>query len=406
MIIFLILLLSNYVYGLRDRLYDATYIGDVKLVEAILLEDTDILTSKAPLKINGIDAMNRTALLMCGFDPQTNNITQLDVDCTNIAKLLIDYGTNISHTDTLGWNAISMGAVRGFEQFCNYILYTISTNTTINHNSNKMIKNMISMKEINHGRTPLLLAAGHAHFNTALLLLKYHSNINVTDNQGLGITHYTLRIASADERKIDIAELFLKSCVLNYNLNINAIDDHGRTGLMYAVMNQSPAAVEMAIRLGADVNIKDKFGIKALYMSSNSVIIDVIKKSSYIDDNIDDNSGNNGGNNNSNIGIDEVKLDIEIDGSSGSGNDDDEDDDDDDKDREQLEAEAEERALAAEKAHKEYMKQEDIKRQQRRQTVKDMRAKKKRDALASSRRKEVESRKVLQEESLLRDEYF
>ena len=107
-----------YVYSLRDRLYDASYIGDVKLVEALLLEDPDVLTSQAPIKINGIDAMNRTALLMCGFDPQTNNITQLDLDCTNIAKFLVNYGTNISHVDPLGWNAISMGAVRGFEQFC------------------------------------------------------------------------------------------------------------------------------------------------------------------------------------------------------------------------------------------------------------------------------------------------
>ena len=39
-----------YVYSLRDRLYDASYIGDVKLVEALLLEDPDVLTSQAPIK--------------------------------------------------------------------------------------------------------------------------------------------------------------------------------------------------------------------------------------------------------------------------------------------------------------------------------------------------------------------
>ena len=105
------------VLSIRDRLYDASYMGDVKLVEALLLEDPEILHSRPPVKIDGLDRMNRTALLMCGFDPQTDNITALDYDCAEIAALLANAGANLSHIDSKGWNGVIMGAVRGLKNF-------------------------------------------------------------------------------------------------------------------------------------------------------------------------------------------------------------------------------------------------------------------------------------------------
>ena len=41
-------------------------------------------------------------------------------------------------------------------------------------------------------------------------------------------------------------------------------------------MNQSPAAVAMAIRMGAKVGLKDKFGIESRYMTKNVAVLEII----------------------------------------------------------------------------------------------------------------------------------
>jgi ankyrin repeat protein len=260
----LALLLSLLIVGVesfRDRLYDAVYLAEADLVKVLLSTDRNVLTSEYPIWIDRLDENNRTALLVCGFDPQIDSRGDLDKRCTKIAKLLDANGSNMTYIDPYGWNAVTLGAIRGLSTFCEYLIKE---------------KNVPCDLSNEDGRTPLMLAVSHGFFDTAMMLVSYGANITTEDKNGLSMIHYAARLASSSDEFLQPMISFIKQLKKkemkksSSNFNIDARDEHGRTPLMYAIMNKSFSAVKALIEhLQADPRLFDSFGVSTSAMVNN-----------------------------------------------------------------------------------------------------------------------------------------
>ena len=238
--------------ALRDRLYDSVYIAAAEMVDNLLDIDPEILTAEHPIQLDGLDANGRTALLMCGFDPQGVTLEKLDKDCLHIARALKASGSNMRHTDPLGWNAVSMSAVRGLTRFCSFLV-----------DEGVPIDTPVIGAE---GRSALLLSLSNGKFDTALMLLEKGANASFVDAAGTGLEHYAVRRVSLEPQELPQLRAFVKA--LKGRFRVNMVDSRGRTPLMYATMNKEAGTMEFLLKgLGADPTILDAFGVSAQAMA-------------------------------------------------------------------------------------------------------------------------------------------
>jgi hypothetical protein len=65
-----------------DELMQASFIADVPRVKELLSRDPEVISvHSVPILVNRVDPQHgRTALMVCGFDPQTEDLEQLDKD--------------------------------------------------------------------------------------------------------------------------------------------------------------------------------------------------------------------------------------------------------------------------------------------------------------------------------------
>ena len=244
----------------RDKLYDAVHMGDVEMVTKLLEQDPSILTADVPIVMDKRDPHGRTALLMCGYDPQEVSLERLDADCTRIAQQLKASGANMSHADPLRWNAVSMGAVRGMTKFCSYLA-----------DQGVPLDLRVEGAE---GRTALQLALSHGKFDTAMALVEKGANITTRDDQGLAIEHYAVRWVSSEPSelpKLKALVSFLSKRGEVFRVDVR--DDRQRTPLMYATMNKDLYSVSFLLDdLGANPTLVDQFGVSAYSMAQVEVV--------------------------------------------------------------------------------------------------------------------------------------
>ena len=65
--------------------------------------------------------------------------------------------------------------------------------------------------------------------------------------------------------------------------NMNSIDKENKTPLVYAVKSKNLQIVKFLIISGADKNIKDKNGMKAINQADDINILNVLEDKSYFD---------------------------------------------------------------------------------------------------------------------------
>jgi hypothetical protein len=153
---------------LRDDLLNAVHMADVARVQYLVVDrDAEVLSSYSPVMVNRIDpTYDRISLMVCGLDPQKRSRVETDLDCVAIAKMLYSAGVNISHVDKHGWDSVAMGAVRGFDRFCEYLIAQGA------HHDRADVE----------GRTPLMKAAAHGHYDTFQLLVEKGADLSCSDH--------------------------------------------------------------------------------------------------------------------------------------------------------------------------------------------------------------------------------
>ena len=235
----------------RDDLYDAVYVADVEAVKSLVDIDPRILRpGRLDIDVNRTDGSQRTSLMMCGYDPQTENSMIIDKKCRKISKILFEKNMNIFYVDPLGWDALHMAAVRGLTKFCKYL---IEQGVDMNRSDED-------------GRTSLMKAAGHGHFNTTAMLIKLGANTSLVDNAGQTVLHYATNLACGNESYLPGLERLLP-----YLAEVdNPRDTEGRTALMHAVIGGGTLKViSTLLAHGANPRLHDDYGVSVLAMSRN-----------------------------------------------------------------------------------------------------------------------------------------
>jgi ankyrin repeat protein len=139
----------------------------------------------------------------------------------------------------------------------------------------RMVKTLIAAKaNVNQknswGGTPLQWAVDAGEEEVIDLLLAAKADVNIKDNEDR-----TCLMAAANyegDQYVRIVQKLLKA-----GAEINAIDVHGATPLMYATNNFKTANTEILLKAGADVNAADKMGFTVLMKAAQRDRIEIAK---------------------------------------------------------------------------------------------------------------------------------
>ena len=115
----------------------------------------------------------------------------------------------------------------------------------------------------------LAAAAESLRADNAKVLLPYHVNVNIRNDEGetplITVEHSPLIFAEDSARKLDTTRL-----LLNAHADINAQDKTGMSALMWAVIQRQTEIVRLLLEYGADPLLKEK-GNAILLLGSRSV---------------------------------------------------------------------------------------------------------------------------------------
>lgn len=282
----LVLILSlSFLRGGMDYLWDATFEADDLRVEHLLelMEDNLLKAGSFQVDPRRIEGENRrTALMMCGYSEANTDSEKLDKKCAAIGRMLVEAGANASHVDDYGWDALSMASVKGFTNFCKYLV-------------NQPDVDIDRLDE--DGRSAIMKAAGHGHVKTVVMLWKHGADVQALDPEGMTLLHQVVTVAMSDPSLFHILREMLES-ILNSRfmppkieskdksfrkpgkLSIDQTDRHGRTALHYAVMADHREAVLTLLEFEANPALQDDFGVGVLSMvrrpANNEGMIDVL----------------------------------------------------------------------------------------------------------------------------------
>jgi ankyrin repeat protein len=238
-----------------DELMQASYIADVQKVKDLLDLDPDMVTNRPPVLVNRLDPRyNRTSLMVCGLDPQSDDNEETDLECTKIARLLFDAGASLHHKDKHGWDALSMGAVRGFAEYCRFLL---QNNVSVD-----------SVDEFN--RTPLMKAGAHAHVETVKILMEYGANVSLQDLSGQTFLHHVALLVLKNESYYHFFEEVLRLHTLDQVDHF--LDKDKRNILMYASIENNENITQSLLDFGCDPRLQDKYLLTASQMTNNTRI--------------------------------------------------------------------------------------------------------------------------------------
>ncbi|AUD40132.1 ankyrin repeat family protein [Flamingopox virus FGPVKD09] len=183
------------------------------------------------------------------------------IDDIGITKLLLDYGSNPNTIDIKnGMNALHIAVKNGY--------YDV-TKLLLSRGANVNIKAKLT------GYTPIHLAAKYGKLEILKLLLEYNADIDIRTSI-YGHTALHLAVRSNNESVMSIINYLIL-----YHSDVNAINNHGKTALHYAIFNKSKAIIKLLLLNGGDINITDDFNRtilhKALLVVDKYYVVELLK---------------------------------------------------------------------------------------------------------------------------------
>lgn len=277
----LVVVLPTYlVCSVRHILLEAVHRANVDEVKHFLSIDQEILSSTPPVMIDKEDdAHGRTPLLVCGLAPGNRDRLELGKDCVKIAKMLHKRGADMKHVDTAGWDAVSMGAVRGMTPFCRYLLKYHGLD--------------VNRKDLK-GRTALMKAAAHGYFDTFVMLFRRGARLEMEmDDISMTAMHYGTTFALQNPAQLDFFKNLTQFVSQNKEQNRSAlqisqlpihidsfVDASGRTCLMYAAISNNIEVSKALLAVGADPRKTDNYGVSCITMTSDDTLRGLLSEAS------------------------------------------------------------------------------------------------------------------------------
>ena len=288
----------------RDDLERAVFVADYPLVQALITiyDSGELVAGIPPIVLNRRDERGRTALMKCGFDPQSDNKTLIDITCMHITQLLHQAGADIYNIDNFGWTTLHYAASMGYVEVSKYLLEEVEKETDY-HNKKKSsaIKkehlnswdstdNNINVNYIDQtdekGLTALSKAVANGHYKVVDYLLRAGADVNKADLRGWSPLFYAARNCF-HEAWPPILDLLLVNDERSYKngktvltkkkkIDLNLQDYLNRSPLMYASNVGSSTCVSVLLKKGASLDLVDKGGNSALSLASNDNVRDVI----------------------------------------------------------------------------------------------------------------------------------
>ena len=246
-----------------DPINAALYKADLHTVQALIkrMDDPIIVSGDLPLIVDRKDIYGRTQLFNCGGELSAMSKVEIDMNCKVILKLLAKKGANVSHIDQYGDTPLSFAVSRGYYLFSEALL---SLGSPVN-----------VMDQL--GRSPLMKAAGYGFLDVFHLLYKKGADTSARDENGLTALHYVTRLAI--ENKTYVHNLVNISSTA-YLQQVDLIrDSHGRTALMYAVLNKCESCVSALLQAGADAQLVDDFNVSVVEMTEDQRVLEVLQES-------------------------------------------------------------------------------------------------------------------------------
>jgi len=209
----------------------------------------------------------------------------------NIAIFLINSGADIHRKNHIGNNALFYAVVNNNLKIVNLLIKERISLEEKNSNEEtvliKAIKNNADIEIIEallnagakikthckSGKKPLVTALSHGREDIAFLLLKYSSDVNETQEDGVN----ALMAASSKGYDSIVKILIDNDVFINRQCN-----KKGNTALINAILAHKTSIVEILLRHNAKINIKNNEGKTAFYLmfknrEKNKEIIEILK---------------------------------------------------------------------------------------------------------------------------------
>ena len=208
-----------------------------------------------------------SANLLALTDDETALFTAVQNGDTNTIKSLIMLQVDVNVIDEEGYTPLHRAVFYNKLDSANELLAYAKTDKEARLPETAIINNWYM-----YGVTPLILASYLGYTDIVESLIKYKANTKARDNvDGTMPIH----IAAANGH-IEITELLL----LKDKKLSRALDNYGSSPLHWASMSNNPEIVAILLENGADANIEDGNGIKAIdyakNISKNKEIIDML----------------------------------------------------------------------------------------------------------------------------------
>ncbi|XP_046550762.1 ankyrin repeat domain-containing protein 50-like [Haliotis rubra] len=172
---------------------------------------------------------------------------------TKVMELLVGKGAKLSLVDSFGFNIIHSACHGGDLEMVKYVL----SQTMLDINGG-----------VQCGRTAMMLAAENGHKDVVELLVDTGADVSLVDETGDNILHCACRGGD-----VEVVQYILSQNMVD----INSLGHEKKTPVMLAGQYGHKEVVEVLVKHGANLSLRDKVGDNILHLACFKGHVDVVK---------------------------------------------------------------------------------------------------------------------------------